>query len=90
MSKRSLLTILLISFSLILISCEDKPNVYLCTIVIEEGSLHCKNLQTKETKDLPLEEANKYYAISPDDYNTLTSWYKAQCKPQTHHPYDRD
>ena len=89
MSKRNLLMILLISFSVFLIAgCDDesKPNAFLCTYVHEESVLYCKNIRTKETKYVKIQDANKYVCASPDDYRDLVSWYKAQCNPGTHHP----
>jgi hypothetical protein len=71
--------ILLISCSLLLIACEEealRPDAYLCSIVIEEDSMHCKNLRYRDVKVIKIKDANKYVCASDRDFSTIVDYLK--------------
>lgn len=58
--------------ALINISCALKPpKIDVCIHVQEQAKFRCKSMKTDNKYDRSYEEAPRYIAISPDDYNDV-------------------
>jgi hypothetical protein len=67
--------------ALLISSCAIKPpKPTLCIHVQEDGYFRCKNIKTDKKFDLSYEQAERYIAISPDDYNEILDFIDAVLK----------
>lgn len=70
--------LMLLVTALLISSCATKPpKPTLCIHVQEEGYFRCKNLKTDKKFDLSYQDAKRYIAISPDDYNEILDFIDA-------------
>lgn len=57
-------------------SCKNPPpDVTPCLIDLQVGVAHCSPVNTKKKPyDLPINQMNKYWAMSNSDFGTLLQW----------------
>lgn len=54
----------------------ERPGIWLCTIRLEDSILVCSNTEVQDSKNISIEEANRFIAISPDDWKKVSFYIK--------------
>lgn len=82
MNSRVALSLVLLTIGCATSGCNE-PDAYQCTFIkrepLETSTAFCVNLKTKAEKEVPVQEMGTWLTTSPDDYEKIRDWYKAQC-----------
>jgi hypothetical protein len=62
-----------------LTGCKGGPQVTVCLIDYANNSLECAR-PDQSTFTLPVDQANNYACMSPDDFERLLQWIKLSCR----------
>jgi len=64
-------------------SCANFPKVHNCVIEIKSFRLACQVPGEKQITYVPLDQADGYIAMSPDDFGKVIDWGKQNCQSKS-------
>lgn len=74
-TKQNWLLIFLLSF----VGCKHAPLLTVCLINAEQNTLECSDANN-QAFTLPIESADNYVCMSPEDFKTLLDYAKSKCQ----------